>query len=152
MDRSVEGRETADYRWDVKGIVPFLKVDKGLDDEIDGVQVMKPIAGLDDLIARAAGKGIFGTKMRSVIKEANANGVDAILEQQFTVGRQIVAGGLVPILEPEIDIHSTTKAEAEALLREGALKRLEQLGSDEIVMLKLTLPEEDGLDRKSTSQ
>jgi fructose-bisphosphate aldolase class I len=144
MDRSVEGRETADYLWDVKGIVPFLKVDKGLDDEIDGVQVMKPIAGLDDLIARAAGKGIFGTKMRSVIKEANANGVDAILEQQFTVGRQIVAGGLVPILEPEIDIHSTTKAEAEALLREGALKRLEQLGSDEIVMLKLTLPEEDG--------
>ena len=144
MDRSVEGRETADYLWDVKGIVPFLKVDKGLDDEVDGVQVMKPIAGLDDLIARAAGKGIFGTKMRSVIKEANANGVDAILEQQFTVGRQIVAGGLVPILEPEIDIHSTTKAEAEALLREGALKRLEQLGSDEIVMLKLTLPEEDG--------
>ncbi|MFP5579077.1 MAG: fructose bisphosphate aldolase [Acidimicrobiia bacterium] len=144
MDRSVEGRETADYLWDVKGIVPFLKVDKGLDDEVDGVQVMKPIPGLDDLIARAAGKGIFGTKMRSVIKEANANGVDAILEQQFTVGQQIVAGGLVPILEPEIDIHSATKAEAEALLREGTLKRLEQLGSDEIVMLKLTLPEEDG--------
>jgi fructose-bisphosphate aldolase class I len=144
MDRSVEGRETADYLWDVKGIVPFLKVDKGLDDEVDGVQVMKPIPGLDDLIARAAGKGIFGTKMRSVIKEANANGVDAILEQQFTVGQQIVAGGLVPILEPEIDIHSTTKAEAEALLREGTLKRLEQLGSDEIVMLKLTLPEQDG--------
>ncbi|HEY1116891.1 MAG TPA: fructose bisphosphate aldolase, partial [Acidimicrobiales bacterium] len=144
MDRSVEGRETAEYLWGVKGIVPFLTVDKGLDDEVDGVQVMKPIPGLDDLVARAAGKGIFGTKMRSVIKEANANGVDAILEQQFTVGRQIVAGGLVPILEPEIDIHSATKAEAEALLREGTLKRLEELGSDEIVMLKLTLPEEDG--------
>lgn len=144
MDRRVEGKDTADYLWEVKQVVPFLKVDKGLDDEVDGVQVMKPIPGLADLLERAAAKGIFGTKMRSVIKEANANGVDAIVEQQFAVGKEIVAAGLVPILEPEVDIHSSTKAEAEALLRDGILTRLEQLGSDEIVMLKLTLPEEDG--------
>jgi fructose-bisphosphate aldolase, class I len=147
MDRSVEGRDTPDYLWGVKQVVPFLKVDKGLDDEVDGVQVMKPIPGLGDLLERAAAKGIFGTKMRSVVMEANANGVDAILEQQFTVGKEIVAAGLVPILEPEIDIHSSTKAEAEALLRQGTLQRLEQLGRDEIVMLKLTLPEEDGFYR-----
>jgi fructose-bisphosphate aldolase class I len=148
MDRSVEGKDTPDYLWDVKQVVPFLKVDKGLDDEVDGVQVMKPIPGLGDLLERAAAKGIFGTKMRSVVMEANANGVDAILEQQFTVGKEIVAAGLVPILEPEIDIHSSTKAEAEALLRDGTLQRLEQLGRDEIVMLKLTLPEEDGFYRE----
>lgn len=144
MDRSVEGKETSAYLWDEKGIVPFLKVDKGLDDEVDGVQVMKPIAGLDDLLGRAVSKGVFGTKMRSVVKEANANGVDAIVEQQFAVGKQIVAAGLVPILEPEVDIHSSTKAEAEELLRAGTLARLDQLAEDEIVMLKLTLPDEDG--------
>ena len=143
MDRTVEGKDSADYLWSVKQVVPFLKVDKGLDDEVDGVQVMKPIPGLDDLLERAVAKGVFGTKMRSVIKEANANGVDAIVEQQFAVGKQIVEAGLVPILEPEIDIHSATKAEAEALLRAGILARLDQLG-DDIVMLKLTLPEEDG--------
>ena len=143
MDRTVEGKDSADYLWSVKQVVPFLKVDKGLDDEVDGVQVMKPIPGLDDLLARAVAKGVFGTKMRSVIKEANANGVDAIVEQQFAVGKQIVDAGLVPILEPEIDIHSATKAEAEVLLRAGILARLDQLG-DDIVMLKLTLPEEDG--------
>ncbi len=144
MDRSVEGKDSPAYLWEEKGIVPFLKVDKGLDDEVDGVQIMKPIPGLEDLLQRAVAKGVFGTKMRSVIKEANANGVDAVLEQQFTVGKEIVAAGLVPILEPEVDIHSSTKAEAEALLREGTLARLGQLGADEIVMLKLTLPEEDG--------
>jgi fructose-bisphosphate aldolase, class I len=144
MDRSVEGKDSAEYLWSEKQVVPFLKVDKGLDDEVDGVQVMKPIPGLSDLLQRAVAKGIFGTKMRSVIKEANANGVDAIVEQQFAVGKEIVAAGLVPILEPEVDIHSSTKAEAEALLRDGILKRLEQLGDDEIIMLKLTLPEEDG--------
>ena len=143
MDRTVEGKDSADYLWSVKQVVPFLKVDKGLDDEVDGVQIMKPIPGLDDLLERAVAKGVFGTKMRSVIKEANANGVDAIVEQQFAVGKQIVDAGLVPILEPEIDIHSATKAEAEALLRDGILSRLDQLG-DDIVMLKLTLPEEDG--------
>ena len=144
MDRSVEGKETSAYLWEEKGIVPFLKVDKGLDDEVDGVQVMKPIPGLDELLARAVSKGVFGTKMRSVVQDANANGVDAIVEQQFAVGKQIVAAGLVPILEPEVDIHSSTKAEAEALLRSGILARLDRLGTDEIVMLKLTLPEEDG--------
>ena len=144
MDRSVEGKETSAYLWEEKGIVPFLKVDKGLDDEVDGVQVMKPIPGLDELLARAVSKGVFGTKMRSVVQEANANGVDAIVEQQFAVGKQIVGAGLVPILEPEVDIHSSTKAEAEALLRSGILARLDRLGTDEIVMLKLTLPEEDG--------
>ena len=144
MDRTVEGKDTADYLWSVKNVVPFLKVDKGLDDEVDAVQVMKPIAGLDELLRRAVAKNVFGTKMRSVIKNANANGVDAILEQQFTVGKQIVAAGLVPILEPEIDIHSETKAEAEALLREGTLARLDDLDDDQIVMLKLTLPEQDG--------
>ena len=144
MDRSVEGKETSAYLWEEKGIVPFLKVDKGLDDEVDGVQVMKPIPGLDDLLGRAAAKGVFGTKMRSVVQEANANGVDAIVEQQFAVGKQIVGAGLVPILEPEVDIHSSTKADAEALLRAGILARMDQLGTDEIVMLKLTLPDEDG--------
>jgi fructose-bisphosphate aldolase class I len=144
MDRTVEGKDSAEYLWSVKQVVPFLKVDKGLDDETDGVQIMKPIPGLDDLLERAVAKGIFGTKMRSVIKEANANGVDAIVEQQFAVGKQIVAAGLVPILEPEVDIHSATKAEAEALLRDGIAKRLDDLADDEIIMLKLTLPEEDG--------
>jgi fructose-bisphosphate aldolase class I len=105
---------------------------------------MKPIPGLDDLLERAVGKGIFGTKMRSVVKNANANGIDAIVEQQFAVGRQILGHGLVPILEPEVDIHSETKAEAEALLREGILRRLDDLDGDLPIMLKLTLPEQDG--------
>ncbi|HEU5084019.1 MAG TPA: fructose bisphosphate aldolase [Acidimicrobiales bacterium] len=144
MDRQVEGQDTADYLWSQKQVVPFLKVDKGLADEADAVQIMKPIPGLEDLLARARSKNVFGTKMRSVIKDANANGVDAILEQQFEVGKTIVDAGLVPILEPEIDIHSATKAEAEALLRDGTLARLDKLGADDIVMLKLTLPEEDG--------
>jgi fructose-bisphosphate aldolase class I len=144
MDRQVEGRDSADYLWNVKNVVPFLKVDKGLVDEADGVQVMKPIGGLDDLLGRAVSKGIFGTKMRSVIKLADPKGVDAIADQQFEIGRQILAAGLVPILEPEVDIHSPSKAEAEALLRDALLARLDQLGGDQHVMFKLTLPEEDG--------
>ena len=143
MDRQIDGRDSADYLWDVKGVVPFLKVDKGLADEADGVQLMKPIGGLDDLLQRAVKKNVFGTKMRSVIKTGKEAGVEAIAEQQFEIGRQIAKAGLVPILEPEIDIKSSNKAEAEKMLRGALLKRLEDLGSDEYVMFKLTLPEED---------
>ena len=140
MDRQIEGRDTGDYLWDAKQVVPFLKVDKGLADEADGAQVMKPIAGLDELLARASAKGVFGTKMRSVIKLADAAGVDAVVDQQFEIGRQIVAAGLVPIIEPEVDIHSPQKAEAEALLKAAILAQLDALGDDQLVMLKLTLP------------
>ena len=146
MDRDVEGKGTAKYLWEEKRIVPFLKVDKGMEDERDGVTVMKPIPGLDELLERAKDKGVFGTKMRSVIKEGNPAGVDAILDNQFEVGRQIAAAGLVPILEPEIDINSPTKAKAEDLLLEGCRRRLDDLG-DQTVMLKLTLPEQDNLYR-----
>ena len=145
MDRDVEGTPSANYLWDVKGVVPFLKVDKGLADEENGVQVMKPMPDLDDLLDRAVAKGVFGTKMRSVVKVADAAGVDAILDQQFAVGSQIAAKGLVPILEPEVDIHSPSKAEAEQLLHDGIVQRLGGLGSDEYIMLKLTLPEQDDL-------
>jgi fructose-bisphosphate aldolase, class I len=144
MDRQIEGRDTPDYLWSVKGVVPFLKVDKGLADEVDGAQVMKPMPGLDELLARAAAKGVFGTKMRSVIKLANPAGVAAVVDQQFEVGRQILAAGLVPIIEPEVDIHSPEKAAAEALLKTALLRQLDALGGDQQVMLKLTLPEEDG--------
>jgi fructose-bisphosphate aldolase class I len=143
MDRQIEGRDSADYLWAVKNVVPILKVDKGLADEADGVQVMKPMPDLADLLRRANAKRIFGTKMRSVIKEANPKGVQAIADQQFEVGRQIAEAGLVPILEPEVDIHSPTKAEAEGLLRTALLKGLESWPSDKPVMFKLTLPEED---------
>ncbi len=144
MDRSIDGRGSADYLWSVKQVVPFLKVDKGLADEVDGVQVMKPIPNLDDLLARAVDKGVFGTKMRSVIKLADPAGVDAVADQQFEIGRRIAAAGLVPILEPEVDIHSPQKAEAETLLKASILDRLGGLGADQPVMVKLTLPEEDG--------
>jgi fructose-bisphosphate aldolase class I len=144
MDRQVEGVDTGDYLWGTKGVVPFLKVDKGLADEADGVQLMKPIDGLDDLLSRAVAKGMFGTKMRSVIKLANEAGVNAIVDQQFEIGRQIVAAELVPIIEPEVDIHSAEKAEAEALLEAAIRAQLDALGDDELVMLKLTLPETDG--------
>jgi fructose-bisphosphate aldolase, class I len=144
MDRQIEGRGTAEYLWLQKRVVPFLKVDKGLADEADGVQVMKPMPGLDEVLQRAVGKGIFGTKMRSVVKLADKAGIGAVLDQQFEVGRQILASGLMPILEPEIDITSPQKAEAEALLLDGAIKRLEDLGADQHVMFKLTLPEADG--------
>jgi len=144
MDRQVEGRDTAAYLWEVKQIVPFLKVDKGLADEVDGAQVMKPMPDLDDLLSRAREKGVFGTKMRSVIKLADQAGVDAVVDQQFEVAKEICAAGLVPIIEPEIDIHSPEKAAAEAMLRTALTTRLDGLADDQLVMLKLTLPEEDG--------
>jgi fructose-bisphosphate aldolase, class I len=143
MDRQVEGRDTSDYLWSVKQVVPFLKVDKGLEEEQNGVQLMKPIGGLDDLLQRAAAKGVFGTKMRSVVKHADDAGIEAIADQQFEIGRQILGHGLVPILEPEVDIKSPTKAEAEAKLKAALLERVEQLDGDQYVMFKLTLPEED---------
>ena len=124
MDRQIDGQDTGDYLWSVKQVVPFLKVDKGLADEADGVQVMKPIPDLDDLLDRAVAKGMFGTKMRSVIKQADQAGVDAVVDQQFEVGRQILDAGLVPIIEPEVDIHSPSKAEAEALLEAAIRDRL----------------------------
>jgi fructose-bisphosphate aldolase class I len=145
MDREIEGRATADYLWNVKRVVPFLKVDKGLADEQNGVQLMKPMPALAALLDKAKGKGIFGTKMRSVVKQANAAGIEAILDQQFEVGRQIVAAGLVPIIEPEVDIKCPDKPGAEKLLKAGILKRLGGLRPDETVMLKLTPPDEDNL-------
>lgn len=144
MDRKVEGVDTPTYLWQRKQVVPFLKVDKGLADQADGVQLMKSIDGLDGLLQRAAAKGVFGTKMRSVIKLADAVGVPAIIDQQFEIGAQILSAGLVPIIEPEIDIHSPQKAAAEALLRDAIMARLDHLRSDQRVMLKLTLPDADG--------
>jgi len=144
MERSIDGKGTAEFLWDDKGVVPFLKVDKGLADEVDGAQVMKPIPDLDELLARANGHGVFGTKMRSVIKLGHADGVDAVVGQQFEIGSQILDAGLVPIIEPEVDIHSPQKAEAEVLLKAAILAELGALGSDRHVMLKLTLPETDG--------
>ena len=143
MDRMIEGQATANYLWDVKNVVPILKVDKGLAEERDGVQLMKPMPDLDALLARAKSKDIFGTKMRSVIKQANADGVGAVVRQQFEVARQIVAAGLVPIIEPEVDIHCPDKAEAEDLLRTALVDELNALAPDQLVILKLTLPEVD---------
>jgi fructose-bisphosphate aldolase, class I len=143
MDRQIEGRGSAEFLWEVKQVVPFLKVDKGLADEADGAQVMKPIPDLDELLARANEHGVFGTKMRSVIKLADEAGITAIVDQQFEVGRQILRSGLVPILEPEIDIHSPEKAEAEGLLKQGILDRLGSIPDGQEIMLKLTLPDID---------
>jgi fructose-bisphosphate aldolase, class I len=143
MNRQIEGRDTGDYLWSVKNVVPFIKVDKGLADEADGAQVMKPMPGLDALLARAVEKGMFGTKMRSVIKLADKAGVGAVVDQQFEIGHQILDAGLVPIIEPEVDIHSPQKAEAEDLLKTAIGTHLERLPSDRYVMLKLTLPDED---------
>ena len=145
MDRDVEGQPTADYLWNVKNVIPFLKVDKGLADEVDGAQVMKPMPDLDALLAKAKSKNVFGTKMRSVIKQANAAGIRAVVDQQFEIGRRIVAAGLVPIIEPEVDIHCPDKAAAEQLLHDAIIEHLNALGSDELVMLKLTLPEKEDL-------
>jgi fructose-bisphosphate aldolase class I len=145
VDREVEGRPTSEYLWDVKNIVPFLKVDKGLSEEKDGAQVMKPIPTLDALLEKARKNSIFGTKMRSVIKQANSAGVEAVVSQQFQIGRQIVAAGLVPIIEPEIDIHCPQKAAAEDLLKACIMDELNSLTPDQRVMLKLTLPEKDNL-------
>jgi fructose-bisphosphate aldolase, class I len=143
MDRDIEGKGSAEYLWSVKQVVPFLKVDKGLTAESDGVQLMKPMPGLDALLDRATEKGVFGTKMRSVINLADRAGVQAIVDQQFEVGHQILAKGLVPILEPEVDIRSPHKREAEGLLRDGLRAGLDSVPADQVVMFKLTLPEED---------
>ena len=139
MDRKIDGLYTADYLWEKKGVVPFLKVDKGLAEQADGVQLMKPIPGLDDLLKRAAERHIFGTKMRSVIHEANEKGIKAIVDQQFEIGQQIADAGFVPILEPEVDIHSTTKKEAEKMMLDEIEKHLKALKNTKI-MLKLSIP------------
>ena len=140
MDRDIEGQGSADYLWKTKGVIPFLKIDKGLADDADGVQLMKPMPELDALLAKGVSKGIFGTKMRSVIKEANKACIDAVVAQQFAVGRQILAAGLVPIIEPEVDINSATKKEAEVFLKAALLAELNAQPADQPVMLKLTLP------------
>lgn len=140
MDSKIEGKYTADYLADEKGIVPFLKVDKGLADESNGVQMMKPMPDLDDLLKRANERHIFGTKMRSVVKEANPKGIKAVVDQQFEVGKQIIDAGLVPIIEPEVDINSPDKEKSEDLLKEEILKHLDNLGKDDYVMLKLSIP------------
>ena len=143
IDRDVEGKPTADYLWNVKRIVPFLKVDKGLAAESGGVQLMKPMPELAALLDKANAKRIFGTKMRSFIRQATGAGIKDIVTQQFTVARQIIAAGLVPIVEPEVDIHCPRKAEAETLLKSAILAELDALPADDLLMLKLTLPEED---------
>ena len=143
MDRDINGQPTANYLWNVKGVVPFLKVDKGLDAEKDGVQLMKPMPALAALLEKAKSKRIFGTKMRSVIKQANAAGIKDIVNQQFEFAAQIIAAGLMPIVEPEIDIHCPEKAKAEGLLKAAILEKLNQLPAGQLVMLKLTLPEQD---------
>jgi fructose-bisphosphate aldolase, class I len=145
MDREVGGKGAAEYLWEDKRVVPFVKVDKGLEEEADGVRLMKPMPGLDDLLARAKTHGVFGTKMRSVVMRADKAGIDANVAQQFAIAQRILDAGLVPIIEPEVDIHSPQKAEAEALVTAAIAARLESLPSDQRVMLKLTLPEEDGL-------
>ena len=143
MDREIEGKPSARYLWEEKNVVPFLKVDKGLAAEADGAQVMKPMPELDALLARARENGVFGTKMRSVVKLANPAGVKAVVDQQFEIGRHIADAGLVPIIEPEVDIHSPEKAQAEVLLKEAMLAHFDALGPDQKVMLKLTLPERE---------
>jgi fructose-bisphosphate aldolase class I len=143
MDRDIEGKPTPTYLWDVKGVVPFIKVDKGLADEKDGVQLMKPISGLDALLKRAKSKNVFGTKMRSVIKQANKTGIDAIVKQQFDLAKQILEVGLVPIIEPEVDIKAPNKPKAEELLKAAITKELDALKPDQRVMLKLTIPDKD---------
>lgn len=145
MDRDIKGQPTADYLWSVKRVVPILKIDKGLENEANGVQLMKAMPQLDALLAKAKSKGIFGTKERSVIKQANAAGIQAVVDQQFAVASQVVAAGLVPIIEPEVDIHCPDKAGAEKLLKAAIGKGLDALPAGQLVMLKLTLPNEDDL-------
>jgi fructose-bisphosphate aldolase class I len=144
MDRKIDGKGSAEFLWEDKGVVPFLKIDKGLADEADGVQVMKPMPELNALLERAKQHGVFGTKMRSVIKLANEKGINAVVSQQFEVGKQIIAAGLIPIIEPEVDIKSPQKAEAEALMKAAILSELNALSADQNVMLKLTLPNTAG--------
>ncbi len=143
MERDIDGKGTAEYLWEVKGVVPFLKVDTGLADEVDGARCMKPIPDLDALLERAKAHGVFGTKMRSVITLADPVGVEAVVDQQVALARRILDAGLVPIIEPEVDIHSPQKAAAEVLLEAALPDRLGALGPDDRVMLKLTLPDED---------
>ena len=143
MDRDIEGQPTADYLWNKKRVVPFLKVDKGLADENDGVHLMKPMPSLPALLKKAVAKNIFGTKMRSVINQANATGIQTVVRQQFEVAAQILAAGLVPIVEPEVDIHCPDKAKAEELLKKSINEKLNTLPANQVVMLKLTLPEKD---------
>ena len=143
MDRDIEGQPTGDYLWNVKGVVPFLKVDKGLAAEKDGVQLMKPMPALGALLEKAKSKRIFGTKMRSFIKQPNEAGITDIVNQQFELAAQIIAAELLPIVEPEVDIHCPEKAKAEALLKAAILEKLNELPQGQLVMLKLTLPEQD---------
>ncbi|WP_238948148.1 fructose bisphosphate aldolase [Clostridium sp. YIM B02569] len=143
MYRTIDNQYTPDYLWKEKNIVPFLKVDKGLTEIENGVQLMKPISNLDDLLKQAVEKNIFGTKMRSVIKEANAKGIKMLVNQQFEIGKQIVEAGLVPIIEPEVDIHSTDKEESEKLLKLEILEQLSELDEETKVMLKLSIPTQD---------
>ena len=143
MDREIEGQPTADYLWNVKRVVPFLKIDKGLAEEKDGAHLMKPMPQLAALLNKANAKHIFGTKMRSVINQANVAGIQAVVNQQFEVAAQIIAAGLMPIVEPEVDIHCPEKAKAEGLLKAAILEKLKKLPADQLVMLKLTLPEQD---------
>lgn len=147
LDRDIGGKNSARYLWEEKNVAPFLKIDKGLAPVDGGVQVMNPIPNLSDLLAKANSRNVFGTKMRSVIKSADAAGIERVVSQQFEIGRQIVAAGLMPIIEPEIDIHAPDKREAEGLLRDRLLAHLNDLSTDELVMFKLTLPEEPGLYR-----
>jgi len=142
MDRDINGQPAVNYLWNVKGVVPFLKVDKGLDAEKNGAQLMKPIPALAALLEKAKSKRIFGTKMRSVIKQANAQGIQDVVNQQFELAAQIIAAGLMPIVEPEVDIHCPEKAKAEELLKAAILEKLNQLAQGQMVMLKLTLPEQ----------
>jgi fructose-bisphosphate aldolase class I len=144
MDRDIESQPTADYLWNVKRVVPFLKVDKGLEAEKSGVQLMKPIPALAELLKKAQEKRIFGTKMRSFVRQAEESGIEDIVNQQFELAAQIITGGLVPIVEPEIDIHCPEKAKAERLLKAAILEKLNKLPAGQLVMLKLTLPEQDG--------
>jgi len=144
MDREISGRGTADHLWSVKQVVPFVKVDKGLADEANGVQLMKAMPDLDALLARAKAKGVFGTKMRSVINRADAKGIEAVVAQQFTIAKQILAAGLMPIVEPEVNIKAPDKEAAERLLKTAILKHLDTLGAQQQVMLKLTIPSVDG--------
>jgi fructose-bisphosphate aldolase class I len=147
MERAIEGRPTSDYLWNEKEIVPILKVDKGLDEEKDGVRLMKPMPQLDELLDRAEGYGIFGTKMRSVISQADPDGIEAIADQQFEIGRHIASRGFVPILEPEVDFHCPDKRRAEELLEQEIMQGLDDLDDGVFVMLKLTIPDEDNLYR-----
>lgn len=143
LDGQFEGKDAAQYLWDVKGVVPFLKIDKGLEEEANGVQLLKPIPGLQDLLSRAKAKGVFGTKERSVIKAANAEGIAAVLDQQFELGQQVLAAGLVPIIEPEVDINAADKEQIEVLLKQGLIERLNKVNPETPVILKLTLPAVD---------